>query len=65
MTGADRPPWSSTMMQQQSDSAADGIEAFPVKSGGVCAATQSRLALGRVWALFDTAAVGTALCGSK
>ena len=53
------------MMQQQSGSAADGIEAFPVKSGGVCAATQSRLALGRVWALFDTAAVGTALCGSK
>jgi|NorSeaMetagenome_1021524.scaffolds.fasta_scaffold500759_1 hypothetical protein len=68
MIGADRLPFSPTMMQQQPDSAADGIEFYEYTTDQLdseCAATQSRLALGRVWTLCGTAAVGTALCGSK
>ena len=56
------------MMQQQPGCVADGIEIASRSIGkidSVCAATQSRLALGRLCALVGTAAVGTALCGSK
>ena len=46
MIGADRLPLSPTMMQQQPDSAADGIEFYEYTTDQLdseCAATQSRL----------------------
>ena len=48
------------MMHQQPGSVADGNEVWTAYVSGV-----GQLALGRVCALYGTAAVGTSLCGSK